>query len=76
MTLPRAATLTGPALATGVIDARPIVLPRLLRRAAEVVGDLLALAGIALCLPFVIVAIGIPFALCVRLVLWVVEVTR
>jgi hypothetical protein len=75
VTLAREATLTG-ALGTTVNQARPLVVPGALRRAAEVVGDLLALAGIALCLPFVILGIGLPVALCVRLVLWVVEVSQ
>lgn len=42
-----------------------------LRRAAAVVGELLALVGIVLCIPFVILAIGMPIALCVRLLLWI-----
>jgi hypothetical protein len=71
VTLPREATLTETALGTPFNPARPLVVPALLRRAAEVVGDLLGLAGIALALPFVILGIGIPFALCIRLVLWI-----
>jgi hypothetical protein len=52
---------------------RPLVVPGPLRRAAVVVGDLLATLGLALCIPFVILAIGIPVALCVRLLLSIVR---
>jgi hypothetical protein len=45
----------------------------LLRRAAGLVGELLALAGIVLCFPLAILAVGIPIALCVRLLLWIVK---
>ena len=64
--LPRAA------LATTFNQARPLVVPGPLRHAAVVIGDLLATVGIAFCIPFVILAIGIPIALCVRLLLWIV----
>jgi len=47
----------------------PLV-PGLLRRAAMASGDLLAALAIVLCIPFVILAIGIPIALCVRFLLW------
>jgi hypothetical protein len=63
------APLTRSALATTFNQARPLVVPGPLRRAAVVIGDLFATVGIALCIPFVIVAIGIPIALCVRLLL-------
>lgn len=76
MTLPREATLTRAALGTTFNQPRSFAIPSPLRRTAAVVGDLLALAAIALCIPFVILAIGTPLALCVRLVLWVVGVSR
>ena len=63
------ATLTRAALATTFNQARPLVVPGPVRRAVVVVGDLLGAVAVALCLPFVILAIGIPIALCVRLLL-------
>jgi hypothetical protein len=42
-----------------------------LGRAVGVVGEFLALVGIVCCIPFVILAIGLPIALAVRLLLWV-----
>jgi hypothetical protein len=66
-----AATLTRETLATTFNEARPLVIPGLLGRAAVVSGDLLATVGIVLCIPFVILAIGIPIALCVQLLLWI-----
>ena len=65
------ASLTKTALATTFDPARPLALPGALRRAAGVVGDLLAAVAIVLCIPFVILAIGLPIALCVRLLLWI-----
>lgn len=65
------ATLTRAALATTFNHARPFVVPGPFRRAAVVVGDLLGAVGIVLCIPFVILAIGIPIVLCVRLLLWI-----
>ncbi len=41
-----------------------------LGRAASVLGDLLAAVAIVLCIPFAIIAIGLPIALSVRLLLW------
>jgi hypothetical protein len=64
-------TLTRAPLATPFNQARPFVVPGRFRRAAVVVGDLLGAAAIVLCIPLVILAIGIPIALCVRLLLWV-----
>ena len=58
------------ALATPSHQAQPVVVPGRLRRAVVVVGDLLGLAAIALCIPFVIIAIGTPIALSIRLLLW------
>jgi hypothetical protein len=56
---------------TPLNQARSLVVPGPLRRAAEVIGELFAAVGIILCIPFVILAIGIPIALCVRLLLWI-----
>ena len=64
-------TLTRAALAPTFNQARLLVVPDPLRRAAEVIGQLFAAVGIILCIPFVILAIGIPIALCVRLLLWI-----
>lgn len=67
------ATLTGPGLAT-MSSAEPLgAIPGLLRRASGVAGEAIGVFGLVLCLPFVIVAIGMPIALIVRLVLWMVE---
>jgi hypothetical protein len=49
----------------------PPLVPGLLRRAAMAGGELLAALAIVLCIPFVILAIGIPIALCVRFLLWI-----
>lgn len=65
-------TLTRAAVATTFHHASPLVVPGLVRRAAMVIGGLLATVAIILCIPFVILAIGIPIALCVRLLLWIV----
>jgi hypothetical protein len=65
------ATLTRTTLATTFDEARALSVPGPLRRAAVVVGDLLGAVAIVLCIPFVILAIGIPIALCVRLLLWI-----
>ena len=67
----RDATLTSAVLATPLGSAPPLEVPGSLRRIGGFVGDLLALGGIILCLPFVILAIAIPIALCVRLLLWI-----
>ena len=65
------ATLTRAALATTFDQAGAISAPGPFRRAAVVLGDLLGAMAIVLCIPFVILAIGIPIALCVRLLLWI-----
>jgi len=54
-------------------NIHPLVVPRPFRRAAVAVGDLLAAVAIVLCMPFAILAIGIPVALCVRLLSWIGE---
>jgi hypothetical protein len=68
----RSAAPTRAAFAPTFKQARPLVVVRgLLRLGAVVVGDLLGVAAIVLCVPFVIVAIGTPIALLVRLLLWI-----
>jgi hypothetical protein len=69
---PREGTWTRAALATTFDDASPLVVPGLVRRVAMVIGDVLSAMAIAFCIPFVILAIGIPIALCLRLLLWIV----
>jgi hypothetical protein len=69
---PREGALTRAGLATTFDDARSLVVPGPLLRAATVIGDLFALVVIALCIPVVILAIGTPIALCVRFLLWIV----
>jgi hypothetical protein len=39
-------------------------------RAVMVIGEAVSAVGVVLCLPFVILAIGIPIALFVRFLLW------
>lgn len=63
--------LTSAGLATTFNPARPLVVPGRLWRAAVVIGDLFAAIGVVLCVPLVILAVGIPIALCVRLLLWI-----
>jgi hypothetical protein len=46
------------------------VTPRL-RHVVSVTGDLLMLVGIVFCFPLVILAIGIPIALVLQLLLWI-----
>jgi hypothetical protein len=69
---PREGILTRAALATTFDYASPLVVPGLVRRVAMVIGDVLSTVVIVLCIPFVILAIGIPVALCVRFLLWIV----
>ena len=66
-----AATLTTAPFAPAVAQPRPLNVPGLPWRAALAIGDLLGAVGIVLCLPFVILAVGIPIALCVRFMLWI-----
>jgi hypothetical protein len=42
-----------------------------LRHVVSVTGDLLMLVGIVFCFPIVILAVGIPIALFVQLLLWI-----
>jgi len=58
-------------VAATTLNRDPLAVPRWLRRAAAVVGELLAVVGIALCVPLVILAIGMPVAFLVRFLLWV-----
>lgn len=44
-----------------------------LRRAASLGGDVLLLGGLILCVPFAILAVGVPIALLVQLLLWIVR---
>ena len=57
---------------TTLDHARPLVVPGARHRAAVVIVDLLGAAGLVLCVPFVILAIGIPIALGLRFLLWLV----
>ena len=70
-TSPRGATLTSTPLTAPFSHVPRLELSSSLRRAVGVVGEVLLLVGIACCVPFVILAIGIPIALAVRLLLWV-----
>jgi hypothetical protein len=66
----RPGTLTRIPLAT-IDHTQPRVVPGFFWRVAVIIGDLLALAAIALSLPFVIIVIGLPIVLTVRIVLWI-----
>lgn len=44
-----------------------------LRRAAGIAGDLFMVGGVVFCIPFVILAIGIPVALFVQLLLLIAQ---
>lgn len=59
------------ALASAVDAPRRLIVRGRLWRATDVVGELLGAVAIVLCFPFVILALGIPIALCVRLLMWV-----
>jgi hypothetical protein len=65
------AALTRAAITTTFDQALALTVSGPFRRAAVVVGDLLGAVAIVLCIPFVILAIGMPIALCVRLLLWI-----
>jgi hypothetical protein len=64
------ATLTRTALSAPFDQTRAVVVPGPFRRAAGVVGDVVGAVAVVLCIPLVILAIGIPIALFVRLLLW------
>jgi hypothetical protein len=68
--LAEATLVTAPLARTIDSGATPMVLGPF-RRTVLHVGDLLGTIGIVLCIPFVILAIGIPIALCLRLLLWI-----
>ena len=55
---------------TPLSPAQSLTLPGPLRRASGLLGDVLALAGIVVAIPVVILAIGTPIALGVRLLVW------
>lgn len=67
------ATLPRAARPRTVVRARRRAVRGPLMQAAIVVRDLLGVIAIALCIPFVILAIGTPLVLCVRLFLWLAE---
>jgi len=50
---------------------RPPALSGSRQRAAAAAADLVAALTVVFCIPFVILAVGIPIALCVRLLLWI-----
>jgi uncharacterized membrane protein len=70
-TNPPVAAVATSSFGTAIDQAGPVIVPGLLGRAAHIVGDLLLAVGVVLCIPFVILAIGTPIALCVRLLLWI-----
>jgi hypothetical protein len=57
--------------ATTADQAAEAAVPGLVRRAAAVIGDLLGVLAIGLAIPVAILAIGIPIALGVRVLLWI-----
>ena len=65
-TLPRRPLALRP---TATVTQPPLV-PGALRGAAVVVGDLLGVAAIVLCIPFVVLAVATPLVLCVGLLMW------
>jgi hypothetical protein len=65
------ATLTRAALGTTLHDHESLIVPGRLWHAAAAGGDVLAAVALVLCIPFVILAIGIPIASFVRVLLWI-----
>ena len=65
------AVLPRAALAATFTEAPALFIARPLRRAAVLVGDLMGAVAVVLCVPFVILAVGTPIALCLRLLLWI-----
>ena len=51
---------------------RALPVPGPLRRTAMRIGDLLGAMGVVLVVPFVILAIGMPIVLALRVLLWIV----
>ena len=68
--LPREATPPDAVLATTRKPARPLTKPGLLRVASEGSIDLFLLLGLVFSIPVIVLAIGLPVAVCVRLLLW------
>jgi hypothetical protein len=69
---PVAAALAMSSFTAAVDQARPLIgAPGLLRRSVHIIGDVVAVMGVVLCIPFVILAIGTPIALCVRFLVWI-----
>jgi hypothetical protein len=64
------ATLSSAAFAAALRPTPPVRVPGPGRRVVGIVGESLALVGIVFGIPFVILAIGIPIVLFVRLLLW------
>ena len=58
------------AFATVVDQSQRRIVPGFLSRAGVVAGDMIAGVGVVLCVPFVILAVGIPIALTLRFLLW------
>ena len=69
--VPRFAERTAAPQTATFAHGGPLVVRSRLSRTAVAVGDLLTSLALVLCIPFVILAIGIPIALCVRLLLWI-----
>lgn len=53
-------------------DARPLVVPGVLYRSAVAIGELLGALAVVMVAPFVILAVGLPIAAVLRLLLWLV----
>lgn len=53
-------------------DARPLVVPGVLYRCAVAIRELLGALALVLVAPFVILAVGLPIAAVLRLLLWLV----
>ncbi len=57
---------------TQTLNSPPVhVVTARLRRAVDAAGDVLLAAAVVMCIPFVILAVGIPIALFVQLLLWI-----
>jgi len=59
-------------IATSPLRQATRATPRPFPRAASVIGDVLSGLAVVLSVPFVILAIGLPIALCLRLLLWMI----
>jgi hypothetical protein len=66
-TLPATLTFT-----TLVDQSQRRSVPGFVSRAGLVAGDMLAGVAVVLCIPFIILAVAIPIALTLRLLLWIV----